>query len=179
MLGPSLILVTLAAVAAPVVAPDADPVAVRQDRPLAIWVEPELIGLLGSDSAVLPLGLEVGGQISRRVLLALAVARFPAANVERSAVTLGGRFYLGTRAWAPYLVALAGWMRAGVDDTGGLSETHRFGAAGVGEELALRGGFSLTGDLLIGPDLVTDARDSSQKTWRASSWLRLGVGYRF
>ena len=177
MLGPSLLLVTLAAVAAPAVAPDAE--AVRQDRPLAVWVEPELTGLLGSDSGVLPLGLEVGGQISRRVLLALALARFPAANVERTAVMLGGRFYLGTRAWAPYLVAVGGWMRVGVDDTGGLSETHRFAAAGLGEELALGGGFSLTGDILIGPDLVTDARDSSQKTWRASSWLRLGVGYRF
>jgi hypothetical protein len=38
MLRPSLLLVTLASVAAP----DADAVAVRQDRPLAIWVEPEL-----------------------------------------------------------------------------------------------------------------------------------------
>jgi len=165
----------LASVAAPV----ADAFAVRQDRPFAIWVEPELTGLLGSNSGVLPLGLEVGGQIGRRVLLSLALARFPSANVERSAVMLGGRFYLGTRAFAPYLAAVAGWMRAGVDDTGGLSETHRFAAVGVGEELALRGGLSLTGDILVGPDLVTDARDSSQTAWRASGWLRLGVGYRF
>ena len=169
----------LASMAAPVAAPDADAGAVRQDRPFAIWVEPELTGLLGSNSGVLPLGLEVGGQIGRRVLLSLALARFPAANVERNAVMLGGRFYLGTRAFAPYLVAVAGWMRAAVDDTGGLSETHRFAAAGVGEELALRGGLSLTGDILVGPDLVTDARDSSQTAWRASGWLRLGVGYRF
>jgi hypothetical protein len=175
MLGPSLLLVTLASMAAP----DADALAVRQDRPLAIWVEPELIGLLGSDTGVLPLGLELGGQITPRVLLSLALARLPAANVERNEVMLGGRFYLDTRAWAPYLVTVTGWMRAGVDDTGGLSETHWFAAAGLGEELALRGGFSLTGDILIGPDRVTDARDSSQKTWHASSWLRLGVGYRF
>lgn len=179
MLGPSLLLVTLASVTAPLVAPDAAPIAVRQDRPLAVWVESELTGSIGSDSGVLPLGLEVGGQISRRILLSLALAHLPAANVERSAVMLGGRFYLGTRAWAPYLVALAGWMRAGVDDTGGLSETHRFAVVGAGEELALRGGFSLIGDILLGPDLVTDARDANQKTWRASSWLRLGVGYRF
>lgn len=81
---------------------------------------------------------------------------------------VGGRFSLGTRAWAPYLVVVGGWMRAGVDDTGGRSEVHRFGAGGIGEELALRSGFSLTGDVLIGPDLVTDARDPTQTTWHSS-----------
>jgi hypothetical protein len=63
---------------------------------------------------------------------------------------------------------------AGRTDTAKWRQQAAIGNSGRGE-IAI----SLTGDILIGPDLVTDARDSSQTTWRASSWLRLGVGYRF
>jgi hypothetical protein len=170
-----------------VAATDTPAVAVRADRPFAIWVEPQLTAfslgsgradLLGSDVGVLPLGIELGGQI-RRVFLSLALARLPVANVERDQVMLAGRFYLGEQAWAPYLVAAAGWMTVELDDTGGESESHRFAAFGIGEELALQSGFSLTGDLLLGPDFVKGRFSSGYDNVNLSGWLRLGIGYRF
>lgn len=174
MLIPSVLFVTFVAATSPATAPDAAAIPVRQDRPIALWLEPEL--LLGSQGGVLPLGLELGGQIFRRGFLSLALARLPAPNVERNEIMLAGRFYLGDQAWAPYLLATAGWMRAGIDDTGGESETHRFATLGLGAELALRNGFSLTGDLTFGPDLVIDP--FGDETRHLAAWLRLGLGYR-
>ncbi|HEY6475225.1 MAG TPA: hypothetical protein VI456_01515 [Polyangia bacterium] len=190
MLGASVFVVTLVAAmptATAVAAPDMAAIAVREDRRFAIWVEPQLTAfslgsgradLLGSDVGVLPLGIELGGQIGR-VFLSVALARLPVANVERDEVMLAGRFYLGERTWAPYLAAAVGWMTAEIDDSGGESESHRFAAAGVGEELALRNGFSLTGDLLLGPDFVKGRFSSSYDNVNLSGWLRLGIGYRF
>jgi hypothetical protein len=161
--------------------------AVRQERPFAVWAEPELIAfslgsgradLLGSDVGVLPLGIEFGGQI-RRFFFSLALASLPVANIEHDEVMLAGRFYLGEQTWAPYLAAALGWMKAEIDDSGGQSETHRFALAGLGEELALRWGLSLTGDVLLGPDLVKGRFSSSYDNRNLSGWLRLGLGYRF
>jgi hypothetical protein len=190
MLGVPVLLVAFAAAmptATTVAAPDTAAVAVREDRPFAIWVEPELTAfslgsgradLLGSDVGVLPLGIELGGQI-RRVFLSVALARLPVAYVERDQVMLAGRFYLGEKTWAPYLAAVFGWMTEGIDDSSGETEAHRFAAAGIGEELALRSGFSLTGDLLLGPDFVKGRFSSSYDNVNLSGWLRLGIGYRF
>ena len=190
MLGTSAFVFTLMAAmpaATTVAATDTPAVAVRADRPFAIWVEPQLTAfslgsgradLLGSDVGVLPLGVELGGQI-RRVFLSLALARLPVANVERDQVMLAGRFYLGEQSWAPYLVAAAGWMTVELDDTGGESESHRFAAFGIGEELALRSGFSVTGDLLLGPDFVKGRFSSGYDNVNLSGWLRVGIGYRF
>jgi hypothetical protein len=193
MLGASAFLVTLVPLVAglptatSVAAPDTAAVAVRQDRPFAVWVEPELTAfslgsgrtdLFGSDMGVLPLGIELGGQI-QRVFLSLALARLPVPNVERDEVMLAGRFYLGEQTWAPYLAAAIGWMTAEIDDSGGETESHRFAAIGIGEELALQRGFSLTGDLLIGPDFVKGRFSSSYDNVNLSGWLRLGIGYRF
>ncbi len=190
MLSASVFLVAVAATmptANAAVAPDTAAVAVREDRPFAVWVEPQLTAfsfgsgradIFGSDVGVLPLGIELGGQI-RHVFLSLALARLPVANVERDQVMLAGRFYLGERTWAPYLAAALGWMTAQLDDSGGENESHRFAAAGIGEELALQGGFSLTGDLLLGPDFVKGRFSSSYDNVNFSGWLRLGIGYRF
>src|SRR3954452_20363376 len=115
-------------------------VAVRTDRPFAVWLEPQLTALslgsgrdnlLGSEVGVLPLGIELGGQI-RRISLSLALARLPVANIQRHEVMLTGRFYLGEQLWAPYLAAAVGWMTAEIDETGGQSASHRFAAAGFG-----------------------------------------------
>jgi hypothetical protein len=190
MLGGSTLLISLLAAmptATSVATADRPAVAVRQDRSFAVWVEPELTAfsfgsgradLLGSDVGVLPLGIELGGQI-RRVFLSLALARLPVANVERDEVMLAGRFYLGDQTWAPYVAAAVGWMTEGIDDSGGESQAHRFAAAGIGEELALQSGFSLTGDLLLGPDFVKGRFSSSYDNVNLSGWLRLGIGYRF
>jgi hypothetical protein len=186
----SILLLTLAADmpnATSVTTPHTAAVAVRLERPFAVWVEPELTAfslgsgradVLGSDLGVLPLGIELGGQI-RRVFLSLALARFPADYVQHDQVMLAGRFYLGERAWAPYAAAAVGWMTAHIDDSGGQSDLHRFAIAGIGEELALRDGFSLTGDLLLGPDFVKDRFSTSYDKVNLNGWLRLGIGYRF
>jgi len=190
VLGAPVLLVILAAAtpAATEAAPaETTAIGVRQERPFAVWFEPELIAfsfgsgradLLGSDVGVLPLGIELGGQI-RRVFLSVALATLPVANIERDEVMLAGRFYLGEQSWAPYVAAAVGWMKAEIDDSGGQSETHRFAVAGVGQELALRNGISLTGDLLLGPDFVKGRFSSSYDNLNLSGWLRLGVGYRF
>jgi len=190
MFGPPVLLAALAAATptATTVAPsDAATVPVREERPFAIWVEPQLTAfafgsgradILGSDVGALPLGIELGGQI-RRVFLSLAIARLPVANIERDEVMLAGRFYLGKRAWAPYLAAAVGWMTEEIEESGGEHDSHLFAAAGIGQELALRNGISLTADLLLGPDFLKDRFSSSYDNVNLSGWLRLGIGYRF
>jgi hypothetical protein len=190
MFGAPLLLATLAAATptpttvgapAPAVAP------VREERPFAIWLEPQLTAfsfgsgradILGSDVGALPLGIELGGQI-RRVFLSLAIARLPIEHIERDEVMLAGRFYLGEWVWAPYLAAAVGWMTEEVEETGGQHDSHLFAAAGIGQELALRNGISVTADLLVGPDFLKDRFSSSYDDVNLSGWLRVGIGYRF
>jgi hypothetical protein len=192
MVGPTILLVTLAVATTPVAAtasvPEAAAPVVRQERPFAVWVEPQLTALslgsgradlFGSDVGVLPLGIELGRQIAGRGFLSVALARFPAQNIARNEVMVAGRYYLGEQRLAPYVAAAVGWMSELIDDTGGREETHRFVVAGAGAELALPSGFSVIGDILLGPDFVDDERDPGHETTHLSGWLRVGLGYRF
>jgi hypothetical protein len=183
LMGPAIVFAVLAVAAPPVEVAEAPVVAVRQDRPFAIWIEPELAveaverefsgsGYGAPGIGLLPLGIEVGRQLGSRALVSLALAAFPVANVARAQVLLGGRFYFGARSWAPYLALAGGRMTVGIDDTGGKVQTHWLAVAGPGVELALRGGFSWTTDLLLGPDIGSESTQLSAR-------LRIGLGYRF
>ena len=161
--------------AAMVVAGDLAVPAVRQERPIAAWVAPE-VTFGSAERGALPLGIEVAWQVHGPFCLTVGGAWLPAANVERTQLTLGARWYLTSGELAPYVAAEVGAARQGIDDTGGQVAEHRFGAAGIGIELATRSGFTLTTDLELGPDHVTDYSTSA---WRFAAWYRLGLGYRF
>jgi hypothetical protein len=168
-------LLQAASLVATVVVGDAEAPAVRQERPVAAWIAPELtFDSLGT--GVLPIGLQVAWQVHGPFALTFGAVWLPAANVERRQATLGARWYLAGGELAPYLSADVGAARQGIDDTGGQVRQHRFAAAGLGVELATRSGFSLTSDLELGPDHVTDY---STDAWRLTAWWRLGLGYRF
>jgi hypothetical protein len=168
-------LLQAALLVATVVVSDAEAPAVRQERPVAAWFAPEL-AFKSDATGLLPLGLQVAWQIHGPFALTFGVAWLPAANVERRQATLGARWYLASGELAPYLSADVGAASQGIDETGGRVAQHRFAAAGLGVELATRSGFSLTSDLELGPDHVTD---DSTDAWRFTAWWRLGLGYRF
>jgi hypothetical protein len=151
-----------------------DPPPVRQDRPIAVWFAPEVDFEL--TSGLLPLGLQAAVQVYGPFCLTAGGNWLPVANVERKQGTAGARWYLKDALIAPYLSADVGWARQGIDDTGGQIRKHFFAFAGVGLEVAKRGGFSLIVDLALGPDHVSDY---SVDTWRFAGRFRVGIGYRF
>jgi hypothetical protein len=158
----------------------------RQHRPVAVWYEGQFaFEPLGTESAgakgLLPVGLELGVQVQRRLLLSAAIGMLPVKNIQTSQATLGGRFYLSDEVVAPYLAAEFGVRSVEVDDTGGMRHGDWFAAAGPGVELTMRRGFSVMTDLLIGPLNVGDETDktSAARRWHFGAWYRLGVGYRF
>jgi len=142
----------------------------RAHRPIAAWFEPQ-----GASAGLLPLGIEAGVQIWR-VMIAGGAARLPLPNVGLTQFAAGARFYLGDQKWAPYLVAEIGRMTEEIDDTGGRTNSRRFGIAGAGFEVLWESGVSLTTDFMIGPEHVEGYVDPN---WRLSGWWRVGIGYRF
>ena len=142
----------------------------RTRGPIAAWFEPQ-----AGSAGLLPLGVEVGVQISRLMITAGA-ARLPIANVARTLFAAGARFYLGDDKVAPYLCTEFGAMTEEVDDTGGLTNRHRFGLAGAGIEVLWGSGVSLTTDLQLGPEHVEGYVDPN---WRLAVFWRGGIGYHF
>jgi hypothetical protein len=160
---------------------------VREQRPNAVWVQPQLVfqsigsgraDLAGSDLYPLPAGLELGRQLNGHLLLSAGIAHLPLQFSARTQVTAGARWYFRDGALAPYLAAQLGVSHAQVDDTGGLTHTDFFAAAGLGAELVLSRGLSLMSDLQLGPENEGPLRDEP-RIWHFSAWYRIGVGYRF
>jgi hypothetical protein len=182
-MGPAILFAFFAAATAPVEVADTSAVAVRQDRPFAVWIEPELgieaverefagPGYGPPGLAPLPFGIELGRQLGPRAFVSLSLADFPVHNVARTQVLLGARYYFTPGTWAPYLAVAGGRMTVGIDDTGGRIDTHWLALAGPGVELALAGGFSWTTDFLLGPDV-------GPASTQLAARLRIGFGYRF
>jgi len=176
------VLVLLAALAT-----EPAPESVREQRSFAVWTDPQLFfhglgsgraDLAGSDISTYPLGIELGRQLGAHLLLSVGVSRVPFHDIEATQATLGGRWYFLTGTAAPYLGGEVGWKRETVDDTGGKTHSDLFAAVGPGVEVTFRSGFSLSTDLLLGPENHGDVR-SDARTWYLSAWYRIGLGYRF
>jgi hypothetical protein len=159
----------------------------REQKPTGVWFQPQLrfnalqvlLGkppgypgyyIAGSDA--FPVGLEVGRQPWRRVMLSAAIAYDPSPNYRTLEFTAGARRYLREGALAPYLVAEVGVLDASL-------HTNVFAVAGAGLELTLENGLSLMTDLQLGPEISGSDIPWGQRTWYFSAWYRLGVGYRF
>jgi hypothetical protein len=167
---------------------DGDSLTLREQRPTAVWFEPQFRAnalqilllkapgapgyyIAGSD--VFPLGVEVARQPWRRVMLSGAVAYDRSSIYRALEFMAGARRYLGDGALAPYLAAEAGILDA-------RTHTDVFTVAGVGVELTLRNGFSLMTDVQLGPENSGSSETPpGPRVWHFSAWCRLGIGYRF
>jgi hypothetical protein len=178
MMTPALVLFGLLALGG-------EPLTPREQNPTAVWFQPQarfsaLYAVrfdspgTGRDyifgSSVFPLGLEVGYQPWRRVMVSVSAAY---ANDVYQAVelTAGARRYFGEGALAPYLAAELGVLDAN-------SYTNVFAAVGPGLELMFRNGLSAMADIQLGPE-NSGHQSGSDRRWNFSAWCRLGAGYRF
>jgi hypothetical protein len=159
----------------------------REQRPTAVWFQPQLrfhalgagrADLAGSDMSALPLGLEVGRQLTPHLLVSATIAHLPNEEIRTTQVTGGARWYFARQTFAPYVAAELGLLDVEENDTGGRTHTDVFAVAGPGAELTLRNGLSLMTDLQLGPESTGSAR-GEPRVWNFSAWYRLGVGYRF
>ena len=152
--------------------------AIREQHATAVWFEPQLMFHSLGNGRALPLGVEVGRQLTPRLLLSAAIAHLPIANISATQVSAGARWYFRDNIFTPYLAIELGVLNLEEDDTGGQTHTNVFAAAGPGAELTLPRGFSIMTDLQLGPEnggrVGTDER-----VWHFSAWYRIGVGYRF
>jgi hypothetical protein len=160
---------------------------VREEHPTAVWFEPLIrfhafgsgrADAFGSDAMALPLGLEVGHRLGP-AFVTVSLADLPVDEVRQTMVAAGARVYHGTGPVASYLAAELGAIREQIRE-GSPFVLNPFAMLGPGLELALRGGFSVTTDFLIGAENRGDGPERSwTSSWHVSGLFRLGVGARF
>jgi hypothetical protein len=157
---------------------------VREERMGVVWLATAVVArgvgegqadAFGARTSALPLGVEIGGQLARRLLVSAALAFHPTSDGTTTQIAFAARWFLLERPLSPTLEASAGV----INDSIATSEhtlVSPFLALGVGGELALRSGFSVPASLRLGPE---SRDDWSGRRWQLSTWASLGAGYRF
>jgi hypothetical protein len=158
--------------------------AVREERMGAVWLAPAVVArgvgegqadALGSRVAVLPLGVEIGGQVTTRLLVSAALSYHPTSDSSMTQIAFAARWFLLDRPLSPTLEASAGVFNESIADSKQTLNSP-FVAVGAGGELALPSGFSVIAGVRVGPE---NRVDNAGRRWQPSLWASLGAGYRF
>jgi hypothetical protein len=119
--------------------------------------------------------LRVGYQVHRAMFVEVGVSYLPLRDGASAALAhLGGRYLLTDTRFAPYVFARLGVYRDDPDEGDGGS--YPFGAAGLGLELAMVGGFAAWID--AGPGLAS-FEQFDMRTTEVALFVSAGLGYRF